>query len=915
MHKLFAAVLCLVPFVSCVSSAGSEAVTARKLGISVADARALKAKKNLTDADLLAMPAKTLEFQVHKLHAPSNGHPRAAAEWRLLTLRDENGQVPPNAMMDAKQQMEALAGGDGTAVGGLEAANWTDLGPSNIGGRTRAIAIHPTTTTTLFAGSVAGGIWRSTNSGTSWSRVGTAMTNLAITQILFTPGNPTEMWASTGEGFDNPDGIRGAGIWKSVDSGSTWTQLAATNNSNFYFVNSMAISPNGLTLLAATGTGMYRSTNGGLSFSFVAATANSTCFDVDFHPTDNNRAVAHIRDYDFGIGSWYSTVMYSTNGGASWTQLAGAIRSNGYFDRIELAFHRGWTGAAAGCIYAQKYVDSTATTQLFRSIDGGASYVLVSTNTILATQGWYDNSIWVDPSDTDAVTADDVVVVGGIDVYRSTNGGASFTKVSEWFNWPTSAHADHHRIVEHPGFNGTTNRIVYFGNDGGIWRTNDIYSVATLSGWTNLNNGYSVTQFYGGSRHAASGILIGGTQDNGTLRTTGSLAWSTMFGGDGGFCASDPTDSNYHYGEYVNLQIHRSTNGGVSSSSIYGPISGGNFIAPFVLDPNNANTMIAGGDSLWRSTNVKAGVPSWTVIKAATGTPISAIAVAPGNSALMYIGDNNGNVYKTTNGTAVSPTWTQIDNNPTALPNRYVTRITIDPANTNRVFVTFGGFATNNAWVSTNGGSNWSALAGLPNAPVRDLEIHPVNANWFYVATEVGLLVSENGGVSWSSAVTPASVSIDEMFWSGNYLYLATHGLGMFRQTPFTVASAVSVGSACTVGGALTGPTLSSSLPKIGTTWSWTLIGAQPNSFAVLYVTGVPPAPTQVSPGCFAQFDLAASTSLPSILIIPASGVGVWTLVVPNNLTLAGLDFMSQAATVLWPTIVLSNGRQLTVGL
>lgn len=898
----------------CSSEVSKESEAARKLGITVAEASAFKSKKQVTDADLLAMPRERFDSMVERSRAPRHGFPRAAEQWRLMSLRDENGQIPHNALLAAKAEMDALAGDDQVSVGGLLASAWTNLGPTNIGGRTRAIAIHPTTPTTIFAGSVAGGIWRSLDSGASWARVGDAMTNLAITTIVFAPGLPSVLYAGTGEGFGNADSVRGAGIWKSVDGGATWSQLPSTNTSNFYYVNQISISPNGATLLAATRTGVWRSTDGGNTFTKTLGTINAESKDVEFHPSDNLRAVADFLDYDFGIASWYSTTAYTVNGGVSWSTLTTTMRTNGFSDRTELAWHRGYTGGGGGCVYAQKFVQSTGSTQLYRSLDGGATYTLVSSNAITGNQGWYDNAVWVNPADVDADPANDLVVVGGIDAHRSTNGGATFTRVSNWTQWPTSAHADHHRIVEHPQYNGTTNRIVYFGNDGGIWRANDVTTVAQLSGWTNLNNGYSVTQFYGGSRNEAAGILIGGTQDNGTLRTTTSASWTTMFGGDGGFCASDPTNSSYHYGEYVNLQIHRSTNGGLTSSSIYGPISGGNFIAPFVLDPNNANTMLAGGDALWRSVNVKATTPTWTNIKAGTGQPISAIAVVPGNSAIVYVGHNDGSVYKSTDATAAAPTWTKIDDNATPLPGRFVTRIVIDPFNANRVYVLFGGYVANNVWLSNNGGSSWGALGLPPVAPIRDLEVHEANPSWLYLATEVGLLVSTNGGLTWSSGATPARVSIDEMFWSDHHLYLVTHGLGMWRQSPFATAAASSAGSGCVYLGAATGPTLTGNAPAIGTTWIFSMTGAPLGGLAALMFSNTPAAPTLLSPGCFAQVDLATMANL-GLQAVNAGGGAAWILTVPDNPFFCGVSLTMQAVTLSGGSYHLSNGRVLSIGL
>ena len=214
------------------------------------------------------------------------------------------------------------------------------------------------------------------------------------------------------------------------------------------------------------------------------------------------------------------------------------------------------------------------------------------------------------------------------------------------------------------------------------------------------------------------------------------------------------------------------------------------FISPFILDPNNSNRMLAGGQSLWRTNDAKtpntsSSGPSWASIKGPiSGVEISAVAVAKGNANIIWVGYNNGELYKTTNGTAATPTWTQVDS--AATPGRYVTRITIDPRNPNVVYATFGGFSPDNVWRTTNGGSTWTDITGsgttsLPDAPVRSLVVNPNNSNWLYVGTEVGVFASEDGGAHWATATDgPANVSVDELFWMGNKLVAATHGRGMY---------------------------------------------------------------------------------------------------------------------------------------
>jgi hypothetical protein len=871
------------------------------------------AQRGLTRGEIAALPAHWVQRAVRKLRASEPGHPDAAEEFRLQSLRSADGTIPHNADQRGKAQMRALMT-EGVA-GGLDSARWTDLGPGNIGGRMRAIAIHPANPSLIFVGSVAGGIWKSVDAGASWQPVDDLMTNLSITTIVFQPGNPTVMYAATGEGFRNADAVRGAGVFKSTDGGLSWSQLPSTNNPNFYYVTRLSISADAFSILVSTRTGIYRSQDAGATWTRVLGSPAAFCLDVKFHPQFASVAVAHIGD-NLG-GSLISTVAYTTDGGANWLYSTGIATVGAITTRIELAWHRGWLGTGNGCVYAMKDQNST----LFRSLDGGANWTQVSTSSILGSQGWYDNALWVDPSDRDANPADDVLIAGGIDLWRSSNGGTSWSRISQWAQWPRSAHADHHMIVEHPQFDGVNNRTVYFGNDGGIWRADNVYGVSGTNGWINLNNGLRITQFYGGSRHDGAGILIGGTQDNGTLRrdeSSGQNGWTTMFGGDGGFCASNANDSNFHYGEYVYLQIHRSTDGGMTSNWIDSGIGDAgtgttaNFIAPFVLDPNDQNTLLGGGASLWRSVDATAARPTWAAIKPAVGSNISAIAVQSGNPDEIWVGHNNGDVFVTYDGRSATPAWVKVDEAQTWLPDRKVMRITLDPTNRNRVFVSFAGYAADNLWESTDGAASWVAKPGMPAVPVRDLEIHPGRGNYLYAGTEVGLLVSENGGTTWTSTATPAFASIDELLWHGSELYMITHARGMFRQR-VTAAGSVSRGVPCTWNGGAAGPTLRAPLPIAGTRVTLAANNGPASGAGVLYLSMVPAAPLQISPGCFVQLDLTTMGAI-APLAFSAAGLASLPIDLPAYPGIMGRRLMLQVVALAGGGIQFSNGQELMVG-
>jgi len=785
----------------------------------------LRSTRGLTNEALSHAPDNVLRRALRRLEYPDLPREREA----FLRLQEENerGVIPANALLNALTQLDsmrmrsaALAGAAGVPSGqqvqpralmpptaGLDPGHtgWTSLGPGNIGGRTRSIIIHPQDPNTMWAASAGGGVWRTDDGGASWGPVDDLMANLAVSSIAMDPTDPNIIYAGTGEGFSNLDAMRGAGIFRTVD-GATWYQLEATARPEFYSVTRLSVSTDGKVLLVATPQGILRSEDSArLSWS---QTLYVPIADVKFHPTDSEQAVAGGLAFSSGDGKAY----YTTDGGQTWNTASHAEAWSG---RVELTYALG----DPSIVYASVQM---ATGQIWRSTDGGKTYSRRRSalangrpTDYLGDQGWYGNVIWAGhPADTN------FVIVGGVDLWKSKDGGHTLIDISTWWDPDNiSAHADHHFIVAHPGFDRDTNRTVFFGNDGGVFKTDDVETVGNdadwprINGWVELNNTYAVTQFYGGAGNVASGTIIGGTQDNGTLRFTpagGMESWSEMMGGDGGYCAADPNDPNYFYGEYVYLNIHRSTDGGETADYISGQVWNGFdwvwkpppyrisdaknqnalFIAPFVLDPNEPNRILGGGLSLWRTNDAKTPNtintgPSWRPIKGSAGSYISAIAVAQGESDLVWVGHEDGQVYRTDNGTDNNPVWKRIDQtglNPLSV-RPHCRHITIDPSDHDTVYVTFGGYARYNVWKTTDGGGKWSDIgASLPEAPVHSLTLHPRKSEFLYVGTEVGIFASEDGGVTWSpTSEGPTNCSVYELFWMGETLVCATHGRGMFQ--------------------------------------------------------------------------------------------------------------------------------------
>jgi len=700
--------------------------------------------------------------------------------------------------------------GDGSASTSGALGTWQSLGPGNVGGRTRALLVDPTNADVMYAAGVAGGIWKTTNGGNSWSPLNDFLANIAVTSMAFDSSNANTIYAGTGEGYFNADGVRGAGIFKTTDAGAHWTRLASTaSSSDFFFVNDVVVSPaNGQHVYAATRTGVWRSLDGGNSWNqaIVSNVANGANGAIDLvmrtdQATDYIFAAvgtfsrSHIfRNTDAGgAGSWvdvYSEVnmertalaIAPSNQNVIYAMAAclscGAgtnpnFPSANYTDGL-LGVFRSTSSGDVGSWTTQVRNNSANiqdTLLLSNPVNGVLTQCGLGTSQFL-NQGWYDNVIAVDPSD------ENTVWVGGIDLFRSDNGGVNWGVASYWWfqgngtppnnGDPQLVHADNHVLAFHPNYNGTTNQTLIVGDDGGIYKTDNAktgnvgYATGTTPGggaitpsspicgneftpggfftvpspviWGPLNNNYAVTQFYHGLPYPNGQTYFGGTQDNGTNRGTdlaGPNAWARINGGDGGYVGVNPANTNTLFFETTGLSLRRSTNGGASSASVITGIAGDvfPFITVFRMDPNTPTRLWIGGRFMWRTDN---NATNWTRTSNAqqTGGSITAMAIAPGNSNIVIDGAASGQFRRTTIGltanaaSVLAATWLQTFT-PRGNGNGTISWVEYDPSNANNVWATISNFnGTANAlgtnaghvFKSTDGGGTWTLADGTQTA-------------------------------------------------------------------------------------------------------------------------------------------------------------------------------------------------------
>lgn len=719
---------------------------------------------------------------------------------------------------------------------------WSSLGPGNIGGRTRALLIHPANPQVMYAAGVAGGVWKTINSGETWTPLTDLMANLAVCSMVMDPKNPEVIYAGTGEGFFNIDGVRGAGIFKTTDGGQTWSRLSGTATPDFHYVNDLVISPtNNRRIYAATQTGVWRSSDSGASWVRILIPAeNETggCFDlairtdqqtdylfaaVGFLPSRVARRAAIYRNTDAADNNDWVSVL--SNFGMGRTSLAIAPSNQnviyalswGFVDDVQElnGLHGVFRSTASGD-------PGSWTTQTNDAAPVKLNRLLLA-NAIIATlsecnfgrnefynQGWYNNVIAVDPLDPNRVWA------GGTDLFRSNDGGVNWGIASHW--WPDKeiaqyAHADHHAIVFHPQYNGATNKTLFVSNDGGVFRTDDARAPVatgtratcnpTGSGvrWTALNNNYGVTQFYHGLPFPNGESYFGGTQDNGTLRgndAQGANNWREIYGGDGGYVAIDQTNPNVLFTANPGLSFKKSTDGGQTfSDAVFGIGGDSLFITPLVMDPSNPQILWSGGVAIMRTRN---GAAQWELVGDSVGTGsglVSAVAVAPTDSNYVLVGKDTGLIHRKHDALfLIDPFSPPVPNRdqyqwPFAGLNGYISWLAFDPHNKNIAYATISTFGLKHVWRSVDAGASWTPIDGeganaFPDVPAHCIVVDPTNTARLYVGTDTGVLVSVDGGLNWAVENTGFANTVVESLAINTVngmssLYAFTHGRGAYR--------------------------------------------------------------------------------------------------------------------------------------
>ena len=662
-----------------------------------------------------------------------------------------------------------------------DAATWNAVGPlpttsafpNNWGitsGRINAVTVSPANSNIVLVGGATGGIWRSTNGGTSFAPVTDTQVDLAVGSITFAPSNANIVYAGMG---DKASQYLGTGVLKSIDAGATWTRvsnatLPSPGQSSKIEVD--ATDPNRVYLalytLRSNGTifagGFYYSTDGGVNWT---RTLSGTARDLVRDPT--NAQVLYVAMQSVFTAGFSAGVLKSTDKGLTWTQSYNAASGN-----IKLAI------SASNPQVLYTLSNSGATPQLARSADGGATWTNLGSatfNVAGSNQSGYNLYVFVNP------TNPNIVYVGMKDVFRSTNGGASFTNLTNNFTLanaytPNSskAHPDQHHFYISPA---DPNQM-FVANDGGIWKSND-------GGGTfqSMNASLGLTMFTSIAIHPTNAsIIYGGTQDNGTQRRTGALTWKEFSGGDGGQTVIDALDPTIIYSTYVNGSVTRWLNnsntydGQIGSDDIFNNDRVA-FYPPFVGNSVNSN-LYFGTYRLYISTDRG---DNWNEPGGATdltnGGVLSAIGVGRANINTIYTGSNDGRVMVSTDG---GINWTQRTTN---LPNRFIKSIIVSPTNSNVAYLTVSGFGSGHVFKTTNAGVSWTDISSnLPDIPVNTLLVDPLNAATLYIGTDIGIYTSTNDGGAWAglNAGLPPTIVNELDAQPTGQIVAATYGRGAY---------------------------------------------------------------------------------------------------------------------------------------
>lgn len=698
---------------------------------------------------------RTLRFHVDRTKADGTVVNGAAHVWDAVRALATLPQVGGSWTFVAPEETEPAQ---------VAPANALSLTPGM--GRLNVADFDPNDDRIIYVGSASGGLWRSNDGGSSWHPLTDQAGLMAISDIAIDRRDGRNIYLLTGdgEGFTLPS----AGVVVSKDAGQTWTSTGLTfPPQELVWGHRLLINPvTSSTLLAATSQHIYHSTDAGTTWSPVA---DGNFRDLEFHPA--NPAIVYA--------STSTQILRSTDGGGSWQGVAGLPNSDPVpTSRIALGISR----ARPDAVYAVAG-NENGFAGLYRSDDAGQTFVLrsLSPNILGASpQGtdnlshaWYDLSLAIDPVDAD------IVYVGGINIWSSTDGGSTWALSGYWQEAAKElysyVHPDIHQLV-------IRNGQIYAATDGGLWTKGPGFPR-----WTPLYKGLAITEIFSVcAGPGADGSIMYGAQDNGTNIVIGNKAVQ-VWGGDGTICQIDPTQ-NYLFMASQFGNIYVSANGGELFTPAWpnAPATppSGNYVTPYQLHPQLPQYIYACYQDVYlglRGTTFGATSVKWQQLTAgALSTELcSAMRVAPSDASVVYVAKptalfrGNGLVWQQVTGAWSSTVST-------------ITEVAVASSNPHRVAITLGGYAPGEKiFYSSTGGDTWSNISGnLPNVPASVVLFEDGPRNGIYVGTDVGVFYRNDDLDGWAlmgdnlPRVAVRSLVVQP---GTNRLIAGTFGRGVFK--------------------------------------------------------------------------------------------------------------------------------------
>lgn len=745
-------------------------------------------KLKTTISVVLILIAATTFAQVERVTENQAGISKRLQHEIDMTKDPALGYVPKGRLVEAYQVRSQRL--KANTVNSL--LSWTERGPNSdavgasngntrpgngkTSGRVRAIweDLGDATGKTVWVGGIDGGLWKTndiTVNPATWTPINDFFGNLAVASICQDPSDVNIMYFGTGEKAINADAVRGAGIWRSTDHGVTWSVMAGT--ANFWNVSKVVCDASGNLYVGCNSisntAGLQRFTKATNTWTNITPSGlDARVPDLELSSTGRFHVICGYYNTAAGSAGYRYTDNPATVSSGTWTSPATTFPTQ-YNVAIE---------SNGNTLYALPSNSAWGVPTIYKSTNGGANWAATgATPAFTSGQAWYCMAVAIDPNNANNV------IVGSLDCYKTTNGGTSWTKISEWVGTTGQyVHADQQIIT------WRNNNQVLFGCDGGVH-----YSANGGTTITDRNQGLRIKQFYAVANHPTStNYFLAGAQDNGVHQLNNATIGASVevTGGDGAFVHIDQNQGQYQWGSYVYNQYRRSTNSGSTWTSVNYSSSAGKFINPTDYDDVN-NIMYCSGNAnafvRWSNPQTGSTFTSVTMSGLSSGR-VSAVKVSPyTNHTVFFGGGGSGITPSLIKATAANatPAFTSIIGAGMTTASANISCIELG-TNEQNIIVVYSNYGVSNVWVTSNGGTTWTAIDGnLPDMPVRWAMFYPGDNTKAIIATETGIwqtTLINGASTAWDPETGFPNVRTDMLQYraSDGLLSAATHGRGLF---------------------------------------------------------------------------------------------------------------------------------------